>query len=229
MALARDREGALILNPMLTARRVVCRATVLRAACLALVALVAACHSKPKIPPMAAQDADKYLFMKGNESLNQKHWYAAQEYFKRLIDTYPQSQYRQDSKIGLGDAMLGLNSGAADILAINEFREFLQYYPLNPKADYALYRICQAEMRMVLIPERDQTATVEALKDIDAFIERYPTVEQSKYRPEVEKLKRKAQDRLSDKEFLIGLYYFRAGKGGLLGGAVNRFNYLLQH
>ena len=30
------------------------------------------------------------------------------------------------------------------------------------------------------------------------------------------------------KEFLIGLYYFRAGKG-VLGGAVNRFNYLLEH
>jgi len=200
----------------------------MRAACLALVALVAACHGKPKVPPLGAQDADKYLFTKGTESLNQKHWYGAQQYFKRLVDSYPQSQYRQDAKIGLGDAMLGLNSGAADILAINEFREFLQYYPLNPKADYALYRICQAEYRMVLIPERDQTATIEALKDIDTFLERYPTVEQSKYRPEVEKLKRKAQDRLSDKEFLVGLYYFRAGKG-VLGGAVNRFNYLLVH
>jgi outer membrane protein assembly factor BamD len=205
------------------------RTTAARAACLALLALAAGCGpGKPKIPALGTQDADKFLFNRGMEELNKKHWYSANEYFKRLIESYPQSDKRQDAKIGLGDSMLGLKSASADILAINEFREFLQYYPLNPKADYALYRICQAEYRQVLIPERDQSATVEAMKDIDTFLERYPTVEQSKYRPEVEKLKRAAQDRLSDKEFLVGLYYFRAGKG-VIGGALNRFTYLLQH
>jgi outer membrane protein assembly factor BamD len=205
------------------------RTTAARGVCLVLLALGAACGSgKPKVPALGTQGADQFLFNRGMEELNKKHWYAANEYFKRLIESYPQSDKRQDAKIGLGDSMLGLKSASADILAINEFREFLQYYPLNPKADYALYRICQAEYRSVLIPERDQTATIEALKDIDTFLERYPTVEQSKYRPEVEKLKRAAQDRLSDKEFLVGLYYFKAGKG-VIGGAVNRFTYLLQH
>jgi outer membrane protein assembly factor BamD len=203
--------------------------TTARAACLVLLALAVACGpGKPKVPALGTQDADKFLFQRGMEELSKKHWYSANEYFKRLIESYPQSTMRQDAKIGLGDSMLGLKSASADILAINEFREFLQYYPLNPRADYALYRICQAEYRQVLIPERDQSATIEAMKDIDTFLERYPTVEQSKYRPEVEKLKRSAQDRLSDKEFLVGLYYFRAGKG-IIGGAVNRFTYLLQH
>jgi len=218
-----------ILKLMMKVSISVFRTTAARAACLALLALAAGCGpGKPKIPALGTQDADKFLFNRGMEELNKKHWYSANEYFKRLIESYPQSDKRQDAKIGLGDSMLGLKSASADILAINEFREFLQYYPLNPKADYALYRICQAEYRQVLIPERDQSATVEAMKDIDTFLERYPTVEQSKYRPEVEKLKRAAQDRLSDKEFLVGLYYFRAGKG-VIGGALNRFTYLLQH
>lgn len=205
------------------------RTNALLAGCVALLALLSGCGSgKPKMPALGAQDADKFLFQRGTEALNKKHWYEASEYFKKLIESYPQSDKRQDAKIGVGDAMLGIKSAAADVLAIGEFREFLQYYPLNPKADYALYRICQAEYRMVLIPERDQTATVETMKDIDTFLDRYPTVEASQYRPAIEKLKRSAQDRLSDHEFQVGLFYFRAGKG-VIGGAVNRFTYLLAH
>jgi outer membrane assembly lipoprotein YfiO len=159
------------------------RTNALLAGCVALLALLSGCGSgKPKMPALGAQDADKFLFQRGTEALNKKHWYEASEYFKKLIESYPQSDKRQDAKIGVGDAMLGIKSAAADVLAIGEFREFLQYYPLNPKADYALYRICQAEYRMVLIPERDQTATVETMKDIDTFLDRYPTVEASQYR-----------------------------------------------
>ena len=32
------------------------------------------------------------------------------------------------------------------MLAVNEFREFLQYYPTNPRADYAQYRLALAQM-----------------------------------------------------------------------------------
>jgi len=196
---------------------------------LGAVVLAAACgSSKPKLPAAGSMDADKFLFQRGNDGLAKKHWYEAQEYFKRLVENYPQSEYRQDAKLGLGDAYLGLKSAAADILAIAEFREFLQYYPLNARADYALYQICQAEYRMVLSPERDQTATIEAMKDMDVFLQRYATPESSKYRPDIEKLRRQAQDRLSDHEFLVGLYYFRTS-ARLAGGALNRFNYLLQH
>lgn len=214
---------------MMTSSGSLLRTNAARAGCLALLAFTVACGSgKAKLPALGSQDADKFLFQRGNEALAKKHWYEANEYFKRLVESYPQSDKRQDAKIGLGDSMLGLKSAGADILAINEFREFLQFYPLNAKADYALYRICQAEYRMALSPERDQTATLEAMKDMDAFLQRYPTAESSQYRTAIEHLRRTAQDRLSDHEFIVGMYYYRAGKG-VIGGAVNRFLYLLLH
>ena len=105
----------------------------------------------PKLPAVGSADADKFLFERGTSALEKKNWLDAREYFKKLVDTYPQSTYRQDAKLGIGDSYLGEKRDRVAILAVNEFREFLQYFPLNPKADYAQYRICAAEAKQMLI------------------------------------------------------------------------------
>ena len=43
-------------------------------------------------------------------TLNKKHWLTSREYFRQLMDSYPQSQYRADAKLGLGDTYLGEGS-----------------------------------------------------------------------------------------------------------------------
>src|SRR5436190_13410055 len=53
--------------------------------------------NKPKAPPQGAADADKFLFDKGTALLAKKNWLTAREYFKRLVDGYPQSPYRADA------------------------------------------------------------------------------------------------------------------------------------
>ncbi len=37
----------------------------------------------------------------------------------------------------VGDTYLGENTTESLLLAVNEFREFLTFYPTNPRADYA--------------------------------------------------------------------------------------------
>jgi len=180
-----------------------------RTSALAVASLLlgaAACKKDPKLPAVGSADADKFLFDRGTGALEQKKWVEAREYFKKIIDTYPQSNYRADAKLGVGDSYLGEKRVDSLILGVNEFKEFLQYFPLNPKADYAQYRICAAEAKQMLSPQRDQTATREALPDCDAFLQNNP---QSKYRAEGEELRRQARDRLSESEFEIGLSYFR--------------------
>ncbi len=168
----------------------------------------AACSHKTDatLPTPGSVDADKFLFDRGNDSLQNKKWLAAREYFKKLIDTYPQSPYRSDAKLGVGDSYLGERRSDSLILGVNEFKEFLQYFPLNPRADYAQYKMCLAESQQMLGPQRDQTATREAIRDCDAFVTTYPD---SKLRPEVEKVRRAARDRLSESEYEIGRSYFR--------------------
>jgi outer membrane protein assembly factor BamD len=173
------------------------------------------------MPAAGSADADKFLFDRGTEALTKKRWLEAREYFRRLVDTYPQSPYRAEAKLGLGDSYIGQNTVESNILAINEFHEFLTFFPLSDRADYAQYRIGLAHFRQMLSPQRDQTATREALAEFDAFLQRYPT---SKLRPEVENLQRQARDRLSQSEFEIGLLYSRMK---WCPGAVERFKGLL--
>src|SRR6185436_5542207 len=89
----------------------------------------AACGGKKDILPQGTSEPDKFLYDKGNESLAKNRWLAAREYFRRILDTYPQSNYRPDAKLGVGDSYLGENSTESLILAVNEYREFLTFYP----------------------------------------------------------------------------------------------------
>src|SRR5205807_9795890 len=117
---------------------------------------------------------DKFLFDRGNELLNQKKWLTAREFFKQVNETYTQSPYRPDAKLGIGDTYLGEGSSEALVLAINEFREFLTFYPTNRRADYAQYKLGLAHFKQMRAPQRDQTETREAIKEFEAFVERYP-------------------------------------------------------
>src|SRR4051794_40388702 len=75
---------------------------------LALVlGLSAACASGPKKPPVGTLEPDKFLWERGTNELNAKHWLTAREYFRQLMDSYPQSSYRADAKLGMGDTYLG--------------------------------------------------------------------------------------------------------------------------
>ena len=192
-------------------------------AVLLVAATVVGCAKKgAKQPPQGAVDADKFLFDRGTELLAKKNWITAREWFKRLVDGYPQSPYRADAKLGVGDSYLGEGRVDSLILAVNEFREYLQYFPVSDRADYAQYRLCLAQSKQMLSPKRDQTATHETLAEIKRFLDAYP---KSEYRPAVEALQRQARDRLSEAEFRAGMVYYR---GQWYPGTIARLSTILK-
>jgi len=198
------------------------RLTVLGAA-LALLAAVGACTARMPLPPPGAVDADRFLYERGTSALDERHWLEAREYFRRLVDTYPQSQFRPDAKLGIGDAFFGEDRIESNILAANEYREFLTFFPTHPKADYAQYRLAMCYARQVLAPRRDQTATREAVREVDRFLENYPD---SPLMADVRQLERDLRDRLGDYEYAIGLQYYRQR---WYTGAMMRFQYILEN
>jgi len=187
-----------------------------------LAGALSACASAPPLPAAGSVDADKFLYDRGMESLKQKKWLNAREYFRRLVDGYPQSKFRWDAKLGIGDSYLAEGRIDSLILGANEYREFLQFSPLHERADYAQYKLAVAQSRQVLGPARDQTATREALREVERFIQAYPN---STLRPEVDALQREVRDRLSESEFRVGLFYYRSRWDP---GALDRFRVLLQ-
>ena len=135
----------------------------------------AACstHTRSMVPP-GTSEPDKFLFDKGTDALNRKKWLTAREFFKQVTETYTASPYRPDAKLGIGDTYLGEGTAEALVLAINEFREFLSFYPTNRRADYAQYKLALAHVRQMRAPQRDQTETREAIHEFETFVARYP-------------------------------------------------------
>lgn len=196
------------------------RAWLLCAAAATLVGL-AACGSDPKRPAVGAAEADRFLFEQGTAALGDEKWLKSREYFREIVDNYPQSTYRADARLGIGDSYLGEDTVESKVLALNEFREFLSYYPTHPRADYAQYRLGLAHFSQMLDPQRDQTETKAAISEFEAFLERYSS---SQYLGEVRQKLREAKDRLGLSEYRVGFFYYRVK---WYPGAIDRFKVLL--
>ena len=199
------------------------------AACIRLVAAVAAlaivsgCASNTRnVVPAGTTEPDKFLFDKGTAALNAKKWLTAREFFKQVTETYTASPYRPDAKLGIGDTYLGEGTAEALVLAINEFKEFLSFYPTHRRADYAQLKLGMAHFRQMRHPQRDQTETREAVREFETFVARYPD---SSLLPEVKQHLREARDRLSEADYLVGYFYYRQK---WYPGAIDRFQGLLK-
>ena len=82
---------------------------------------------------------------------------------RSVTETYTQSPYRPDAKLGVGDTYLGEGTPEALVLALNEFQEFLAFYPTHPRADYAQYKVGMTHHRQMRSAGRDQTETRAAV------------------------------------------------------------------
>jgi len=185
-------------------------------------ALVAAgCAGNSMKPPTGTPEPDKFLFERGTEALNKRRWLVAREYFRELIDTYPQSQFRADAKLGIGDTYLGEHSAESSVLALNEFREFLNFYPTHKRADYAQFKLGMTHFYQMHSADRDQTETRDAIAELTMFVEKYPN---SSLIGDGKARLRDARDRLSLYEYNVGYHYFRQR---WYPGAVDRFTVLL--
>jgi outer membrane protein assembly factor BamD len=200
-------------------RRIGIRLCALALSCGAL----SACASSGRgAIPQGTVDPDRYLFERGTEELNDRNWLTAREYFRQVIDMFSQSTYRPEAKLGVGDTYLGEGGAEALVMAIAEFQEFLQFYPTNPRADYAQFRMAMAHFRQMRAPQRDQTETRNAIREFETFIARYPG---SSLMSEARARLREARDRLSTASFEVGMHYLRIK---YYPGALDRFSSILK-
>ena len=191
---------------------------------LAVIALAAAaaCASAARDVPAGTVQPDKFLFDRGTEELNKRKWLTAREFFRQILDTYVQSPFRPDAKLGVGDTYLGEGTPEALERALNEFREFLNFFPTSPRADYAQYKLGMTHFRQMRAPQRDQTETREAIREFETFVARYPG---SMLMSEAKARLRDARDRLSQSDYEVGYFYYRQR---WYPGAVDRFKALLK-
>lgn len=190
----------------------------------AALALTVGCASATsrQVVPAGTQEPDKFLFDKGDTALKARKWLTAREYLKQVVETYTQSPLRPDAKLAVGDTYL--EEGGADnlVLAMNEYREFLQFYPTNKRADYAQYKLGMTHIKQMRAAERDQSETRDAIKDFQTFIVRYPM---SPLMPDAKARLRESMDRIALADYQVGLFYYRQK---WYPGSVDRFSALLK-
>jgi outer membrane protein assembly factor BamD len=184
--------------------------------------VLSACSSNPPVTA-GPGEADQILLDRGNAALKDKSWTRARTYFTELLESYPQSPLRADAKLGVGDSYLGENNSASYVYAQNEYREFLAFYPTNPRADYAQMQLGMVHFNQMLNAQRDQTSTREAIKEFQVFLERFP---RSARINEVRQRLREAKDRLSDSDLQVGNTYQRIR---LYSAAEERYRYILKN
>jgi outer membrane protein assembly factor BamD len=193
---------------------------------IVLLFMLSACASSVKKPPVGTLEPDKFLSERGAEELNKKHWLTSREYFRQLMDSYPQSQYRADAKLGLADTYLGEGSAESKVLAINEYREFLSFYPTHKRAYYAQFKLGMCHFYQMHSADRDQSETIEAIAELTTFVERYPRPEQNPLLDEGRARLREAHDRLSDYDYKVGYFYLKTQK--FPPAAIERFKDILK-
>ena len=196
---------------------------------LPLLIAVACGASTSKRPPEGSLEPDKFLFDNGSKDLNEKRWLRAREFFRQLVDNYPQSIYRADAKLGIADTYSGEKTSESSVLAVNEYREFLALYPTNKRsfeAQFKLGMVYHADMRA---PERDQTETREAVNELTTFVQRCAASAECKASPLAEegrKRLREARDRLSMSEYRVGIFYYRQA---WYPGAIERLSGIMKN
>lgn len=180
------------------------------------------CAGREPAAPVDPAQADRFLMERGTEALADERWLDAREYFRQIVDNYPGSRFRADAKLAVGDTYLGEGSAESLVLAANEYREFLTFYPTHDRVDYAQYKLAMTYFEQMHAADRDQTPTKQALAEFEVFFERYPD---SALMPEVKENWRIARDRLSEHSYRVGLSYFRRP---WCPGAIGRFREVMQ-
>ena len=174
---------------------------------LSLTVLAGACATgNSRQPPTGTPEPDKFLFDRGTENLERRRWLVAREYFRQLVDSYPTSRHRADAKLGIGDAYLGERGAESYVLAINEYREFLNFYPTHDRAHYAQFQLAMAYFNQMRSPMRDQTETRDAIRELQTYVARFadkPLINEARTKL------REAKDRLADWDVGVAMHYYR--------------------
>ena len=188
-----------------------------------LAATAIACGGDIQRPelPSGELEADRLVFERGVIALEERNWRRAREYFVQIRDNYPQSQYRAEARLSIGDTYEGEGTLEAYVQALNEYQDFLSLYPTHLRAAYAQYKVGLVHFHQMRRAERDQTETMNAVQEFETFITLYPEHE---LMPEVRQRLREARDRLSEHDFVVGHFYYRLKNHA---GAISRFRQIL--
>jgi outer membrane protein assembly factor BamD len=156
------------------------------------------------------------LFEKGKGLIEKKKYEQGRKYLTFVFETYPNDPLGRDALLMVADSYFK-QGGTGHTEARFRYRDYLNRYPGAPRRDYARYRFALTYDEEIERPDRDQTATREAIDQYHALIREYPT---SSFAIAAKERVRVLADLLAEHEFAVGYFYMRKGSPG---AALSRF------
>jgi outer membrane protein assembly factor BamD len=161
------------------------------------------------------------LFQKGKDLIERKKYEQGRKYLTFVFETYPNDPLGRDALLMVADSFFK-QGGSGYTEARFRYRDYLNRYPGAARRDYARYQFALTYDKEIERPDRDQTATREAIDQYRALIREYPT---SSFATAAKERVRVLTDLLAEHEFEVGYFYMRKGSAG---AALTRFNEIEQ-
>lgn len=190
---------------------------------LALVAAVAliGCKSGVDNDPILRLSAAE-AFETGAELMAGEKYAKARDYLIHAFEVEPNSERGRQALLMVADSHF-LQGGEVNwIRSESRYRDYLTRFPTSERADYVQYQVARSLAARVERPDRDQTATSQAIAEFETLQRLFPS---SSYSPlaaeEVQRLKALQ----AEHHFLVGNFYLRYRNPP---GAEGRFKRLLE-
>jgi outer membrane assembly lipoprotein YfiO len=183
----------------------------------AILILIGGCSQKSAKLQRSVVPPDKNLFETGSDYLEKSQYIKARLAFQTLISTYPDSEMTPLSYFAMADSFYE-EGGTENLLqAEDQYKNFIIFYPNHPKAQDAQMKVVSANMKMMRSPDRDPQYSYAALREIKAFMQRFPD---SDFLPIVRQLKTEVEENLAAGDLGVGRFYEDKGN---YAGAIGRY------
>ena len=189
---------------------------------IALAAVLASgCASGAKKPDKITQELltepKEELFAKGKALIAKKKYDQGRKYLNYVFETYPNETLGREALLMVADSYFQQKTTSAYTEARYRYRDYLNRYPGAPGRDYARYQFALCSDKEHEKPDRDQTATKEAIEQYRALIREFPD---SGYAGAARERIRQLTDLLAEHDFGVGYFYLRKGS---TAAALSRF------
>ncbi|MFO0659854.1 MAG: outer membrane protein assembly factor BamD [Polyangiaceae bacterium] len=169
------------------------------------------CESTPPPSnPLKYTEEAKKAYDEALEAFLDRDWEEARTLLNEVRRKYSFTKYARLAELRLADIDFEQEKFTS---AITSYRTFSKDHRTDESVPYARYRICRALVAQisdtVLLPpqeERDQAATVDAYRELTAFVEDYPT---SKWIAETRFMLFDVTGRLVRHELYVARYYLK--------------------
>ena len=161
--------------------------------------LIISCAGKKPTEQLALEERYK----RGQEFLENKKYYNAQQEFQIIVLSGSHTELGDDAQFYLAESYY-LNKEY--ILAISEYERLTRKMKYSPFVEKARWRICEAYVAESPKYYHDQTNTEKALQKLQEFIEEYPD---SEYRAKANKTVSKLRYKLAEKVYESALLYIK--------------------